>query len=193
MKFFLIILFSITFLPIGNAFDLTIEVRSEKRPLPFTELSLINLITKDTIHKQTDFDGIAKFDGLFPHKFALICLNPGYRFEDSYKIDPKDTNFIEIIAVECKLDYPIKECPIGNKEKKVIRTFPNLMVTYSFRTKRRENKYSRKIERLGYRSVCHDGQEVLISASSDSIQNSLKLATLCDQFLFCKKHKHLFK
>lgn len=162
--------------------------------VPFVVISLIDLETGDTLEQMSDFEGQTVFEDLEPHLFSVRAKFPEYEFPeiDSLKFEDYDSNTLVIQAIPCEIDYPLKNCPKGHSTKRVIRAMGDLMVSYTFRSKRGSIRYSRIVARRGYESTRLQSGEFLYRLADEEMNERLLQSSICDRLLYCKKHNILF-
>ena len=165
-------------------------------PVGFGIAHLVDTISKDSLKAIGDINGIHRFKNVKPGVYS-IYLDPIANFPSPtptlIKITDNDSVYSHFVSKYCNLDYPIKGCPIGEKSNKVIRVNYSLTSNYSFKSQRSFDVYSKKLQHEGYRSVRHDNQEVLIYINDEKKDQELMFSDACDGYLFCKKHKLIFK
>ncbi len=125
----------------------------------------------------------------------MNCYFLGYELKriENIHITSPDTTLLEVNMKKCTIIDTLKNCPIGNSKKHVIRTKPELMVSYSFASKRKEYKYAKKIQKQGYRTHIDNDEEVLLYVHDKNGAELLDNASGCTKYLFCKKHKLVFR
>src|SRR5690606_33151274 len=138
---------------------------------------------------------------LYLNFYSIGLKNPTSELINLSSISPQDTFFLSHQTNYCELNYTLKACPVDQKKKHIIRVFYGLNVTYTFKNKKAEKRYAKKLLKQGYETFYDDGnpntniekQEVLISFHDKETHKRLKKSTLCDEYLFCKKHKLIFQ
>ncbi len=172
--------------------------------IPLTRVGLIESDEADTIFETTDFNGYFKFDSI-PNGFWNLHIDAIDHEEYSIKLNNSDSDTtLEIKLDLCSMDYPRLDCPQCHNADDVIRVSYHVRVNRTFKDDRSLNKYKKKIHKQGYDSFIRstrqnevgqskDNEEILIQVFDEDSHKLLKNTDACDRYLFCKKHKSVFK
>ena len=169
-------------------------VTGDDKPAMFGEALLVSR-DHDSILTTGNISGEFKFKELHPGIYKLYVSG----VKGTYNPPPKvirlkmDTLQVQVVVQNCALDYPIHACPVGKSARKVIRVDYNYDADISFMDEQELDEYYRNLQKMGYRSISHDGQEILIYVHDPQQNEILRLTNACDQYLFCKKHKITFR
>ena len=112
---------------------------------------------------------------------------------DSIEIINSDTVHITVSAQLCNSNYDLKDCSICKSDKNVIRVAYGMHVNYQFDSERKRIKFVKKVQKQGFRTSEEGENEVLIILLDDEKDKLLINSSLCDKYLFCKKHQKVFQ
>ena len=172
------------------------KVSTVEETLAFVKIKLINLNNGDTLFKRTDFEGFAIFRQV-PQGFYQVVVLPDkvhqFQYLDSIEIINSDTVHLKISAQLCNLNYDLKDCSICKSDENVIRVAYGMHVNYQFDSERKRIKFVKKVRKQGFRTSEESENEFLILILDDHKDSLLINSSLCDKYLFCKKHQKVFQ
>lgn len=168
---------------------------SDNQPAFFGEALLVSR-DHDTIKLSGNLEGEFLFTNLSVGIYKLFIRD----IEGSHDLPARmvrlrynDTLEIELTALPCSLDYPLQPCPVSKSMKRVILVDYTQTTDQKFQDEEALEKYTRSLQRKGYRIIEYNGQEVLIYVHDEQQNQILKSSDPCDQYLFCKKHRITFR
>ena len=175
---------------------LEIMLSIEDEPSVFGHAILVDTNMDSTLKVTGDINGRFVFQNLKPstYKLSIIPTTGVLSPPDTLlTLDSNDSLIIEVKTSLCETNYQLKPCPIHGSVHNIIRVDQNLRVSRSWSSEKAFNRFARKVQKQGYETTEIEGQEVLIYVHDESQIEMLKGTDICDQYLFCKRHKILFK
>lgn len=170
-------------------------VKTNDAVAPFVTVVLCS--DSDTLRAQTNFEGEYAFFDVDDGEYLIYPESLGckYLLLIEKVILNKTILTQNFILKSNGLNYEISECTVNKPHTKdVIKVdYGNIRFHFSFKNARKQKRYYRKISKQGYESAQIQGEEVLYDASSTELRKALENANPCDSYLYCKKHKNLFK
>jgi hypothetical protein len=172
------------------------KVLVDNEPAPFGLIYLTDDSSQTLYGTSTNYDGNFKIGGVLKGTYDLHAAN--FSSKDTIINDlivEKDTLIINLELNSCNEHYFISNCPICLKNDMVIRVGSNGIIrnqepwgNYS-----EKQRSSRKTRKLGYESYDYFGQELLYFILDEDGRRKYDDKKLCDEFLFCKRDKLVFK
>jgi hypothetical protein len=171
-------------------------VTSGNDSLAFVEVTLTNDSTNQIFNRTSDFDGYFKFPLLAKGIYTLKTNLPNFKdtIINNLRLN-RDTVLITIYLHLCDDNYSLTNCPICRNNDQVIRVVSDRMLVFN-KPWSNENQSlwrSRKTRKQGYETFHVNGQEFLFYLIESDNKSQSSEMTLCDQFLFCKQDKKIFK
>lgn len=133
---------------------------------------------------------------LDPKRYKLIINQnfPGIRPSIQYvRLAIGDTTYLDVFSDLCGAKYPIKACPKSHLKCNVIRVNYGIVVHYNFEDEAHFNRFAKRIAKQGYQTLHSGDKEVLIHLHDKELHKMLENTDLCDEYLFCKRHKIIFR
>ncbi len=160
--------------------------------IPFVE---VQLFRNDTIKytEKSNLDGVFKFTGIEPGDYRIGFTSKEYEAKtiSIYAPQNKFEKELKILLIPCR-QITIRECNVCGKSDKVIGVKKDLIVNYSFPSRRVEKKYRKKIIKQGYLTHMEEGRVFLIDINDIQKKEQIMKCEPCCKLLFCERDKIIF-
>ena len=157
-------------------------------PIPFAILVLTTVDAKEVKKTSSGMDGHFLFDSLIAKKYLVAASFVSYQDTIVALTDLGDT--LRIKMSTCIVPY--RPCPICFKKDKVITIEKDLVVHYSFPSKRKEEKYYKQVKRQGYIIHESNGKRVLTKIADKNSMDLIEACSPCCKLLFCERDNKIF-
>jgi hypothetical protein len=169
-----------------------VSIQIDGQPWPLGQAMLIDTTSLDSIKAS----GEIIFQSLLPGTYKLhISPVTGTTGPPDSIITLQKNDSINLTwnMSSCDEKYEMKPCPIHGTKRKVIRVDYSHKLMLSWNSEKEYDRYSRLLQKQGFQSVKNNGKEVLIYIPNEDQNKLLEGTDICDKYLFCTKHKVVFK